>query len=208
MPYSGRRPPRRARTRLLITHCSATPPNLDIGAAEIDRWHRRRGWRGIGYHFVVRRNGLVEPGRPLDSVGAHARGANQDSVGLCLIGGVTQTRPLRPEANFTPAQLDALAELIADLKARYPLARILGHRDLPGVSKACPSFDVRAWLSGRLDSPAGVRLTFPPFEVQATEDQATEGQATWPPAFMRRRPDAPRRDGDGDGASKPGDDGN
>jgi N-acetylmuramoyl-L-alanine amidase len=131
--------------RYLIVHCSASPPSMDIGAKEIDRWHRQRGFLMIGYHKVIRRNGVIEDGRPLDRPGAHVAGYNQYSIGVCLVGG--EDAHAVPENNFTPEQFATLRSLLSDLKLKFPKAEILGHRDMPNVAKACPSFDVRAWLA-------------------------------------------------------------
>lgn len=138
----------------LIIHCSATTPEMDVGVAEIRRWHvdpppKGNGWADIGYHFVVRRDGRVEPGRPVERQGAHcaARNGNVASIGICLVGGVRrEAGKLIAEDNFTNAQWIALRRLVADLQGRFPqIDTILGHRDLdPG--KACPSFSVRDWL--------------------------------------------------------------
>jgi len=117
---------------------------MDIGAAEIRDWHVRRGWHDIGYHAVVRRNGRIEEGRALDAVGAHARGYNQRSIGICYVGGLDERG--FPHDSRTDEQKRALKSLIERLRRAYPHARILGHRDLPGVYKACPSFDVATWL--------------------------------------------------------------
>ena len=128
----------------LIIHCSATPETMDIGAKEINRWHKQRGWRGIGYHYVIRRNGELEPGRQVSQAGAHARGYNKKSIGICLIGGVdSQTK--KPENNFTKEQFGALLQVIKCLRNVFVDVKILGHRDLPHVNKACPCFDVRDW---------------------------------------------------------------
>lgn len=130
----------------LILHCSATQPDMDIGVAQIDAWHKARGWNGIGYHFVIRRNGVVEHGRPVEEIGAHAVGFNKTSLGICLVGGVRRVRQrLVPDDNFTPAQWTALRALVIDLLARFPNARVIGHRDVQR-HKDCPSFDVGAWL--------------------------------------------------------------
>jgi N-acetyl-anhydromuramyl-L-alanine amidase AmpD len=146
----------RARTDLIVIHCSATRGRLPVTAAQIRAWHRARGWSDIGYHRVIARDGTVEAGRPLDAVGAHVAGHNARSVGVCLVGGLDD-RTGAPVDNFTPAQWDALRRVVAGLLARYPGARILGHRDLspdrdrdgvvePGEwLKACPCFDARAW---------------------------------------------------------------
>lgn len=129
----------------LVVHCAATPPNMDIGVEEIRRWHMQKGWSDVGYHYVIRRDGTVEKGRPDHIPGAHARGYNRYSLGICLVGGVKKGTT-KAEANFTPAQYLSLQTLLEELSTEYPDAEILGHRDLPGVNKACPSFDVREWL--------------------------------------------------------------
>lgn len=135
----------RTRTDYIAVHCAATTPAMDIGRAEIDRWHRAKGWLMIGYHFIIRRDGRVEIGRPVDAIGAHVEGYNAVSVGICLVGGVDAQG--RAEDNFTIAQWGALAELLIELKAKYPNATIQGHRDFPRVAKDCPCFDVRRWIN-------------------------------------------------------------
>jgi N-acetylmuramoyl-L-alanine amidase len=132
----------------IIIHCAATPPSMDIGRTEIDQWHTARGWRGIGYHYVIRRSGEIEIGRPVEQVGAHASGHNADSIAICLVGGVDHER--KPDSNFTKEQFASLKGLVLDLKGRFPDADVFGHRDIQGVAKACPSFDVRAWWAGRV----------------------------------------------------------
>ena len=122
-------------------HCSATKPSQDIGAAEIRRWHvEDNGWSDIGYHQVIRRNGAIELGRDLKVSGAHVVGYNKLSVGVCLVGGVNADGA--PENNFTPEQFDSLRLTLDYWKRIYPDARVMGHRDFPGVNKACPCFDV------------------------------------------------------------------
>ena len=133
----------RSRTDFIIVHCAATSPSMDIGAKEIDRWHRQKGWLGIGYHFVIRRDGTVETGRPITQAGAHATNYNNKSVGVCLVGGVKEDKKT-PEANFTPAQYVSLIELLKKLRKDYPDAKIIGHNEV--AQKACPSFDVQKWL--------------------------------------------------------------
>lgn len=129
----------------IVLHCSATKVSADIGAAEIRDWHvRGNGWRDIGYHYVIRRSGQVEPGRPLDQTGAHVSGHNSNSIGLCLVGGIGAAG--QAENNFVPAQWEALKALVARLKRQFPRARIQGHRDFPNVKKDCPCFDAIAWV--------------------------------------------------------------
>jgi N-acetylmuramoyl-L-alanine amidase len=128
----------------LIVHCSATPASRDIGAADIDRMHRLRGFFKIGYHYVIKRDGTIEKGREDNEAGAHAKGYNLRSIGICLVGGITPK--LRAEMNFTEEQFVSLKKLLADLKEKFPTATVVGHRDLPDVRKACPCFDVATWM--------------------------------------------------------------
>ena len=137
----------------IIVHCSDTYARMDIGVQEIHRWHKDRGWAAIGYNDVIGRDGTLEPGRDLDQdgntdeeVGAHARGFNANSIGVCMIGGKGEDG--KPEANFTQAQYRTLYEYLLKKKADYPNAEIVGHRDLPGVTKACPCFNVKAFMEG------------------------------------------------------------
>lgn len=131
----------------IIIHCSATPPNMDIGAATIDQWHKERGFNQIGYHFVIKRDGEIEDGRPLELVGAHVKGYNTGSIGICLIGGVDKT--MTAEDNFTDSQWRSLRNLLKICKADYKKATIHGHNEY--AAKACPSFNVQYELrEGRL----------------------------------------------------------
>lgn len=135
----------RRTTDFIVVHCSATKPSQDIGASEIRKWHvEENGWSDIGYHEVIRRSGAIELGRPLHVSGAHVKGYNARSVGCCLVGGVGIDGT--PEDNFTDEQFKSLRITLDYWKRIYPDATIQGHRDFPGVSKACPSFDVGAWL--------------------------------------------------------------
>jgi hypothetical protein len=133
-----------ADVKYIAVHCAATKANQDIGATEIDRWHRAKGWIMIGYHFVIKRDGTVEKGRALDMPGAHVNGYNSVSLGICLVGGLDAAG--KSENNFTKAQLAALTKLLATLAHQFPAASVQGHRDFPGVKKDCPCFDVRSWL--------------------------------------------------------------
>ena len=128
-------PKQRTDTHWLAVHCSATPEEMDIGVEEIDRWHKERGWIGCGYHFVIRKDGTVETGRDIDAIGAHVRGFNQTSIGICLVG----------TSDFTDEQYTSLKTLISDVLEKYPDATVRGHRDFPSVKKDCPNFDVPKW---------------------------------------------------------------
>lgn len=142
---------------LIVIHCSATQPKQHIDVAVIDRMHRARGMLRCGYHYVIRRDGEVEVGRPLDMIGAHAAGFNTRSVGICLAGGINSKG--KAENNFEGVQFKTLKSLVYSLKCLYPEARIVGHRDLsPDLNgdgvissnermKECPSFEVKEWLN-------------------------------------------------------------
>ncbi len=129
----------------IIVHCSATKQDEDIGVAEIRQWHLDKGWDDVGYHYVIRRDGTIEYGRPIEIIGAHVIGRNTRSIGICLIGGTDADDRRKAEANFTLVQYQSLNVLIAELHEQHGPLRVLGHRDT-GANKACPSFDVRALL--------------------------------------------------------------
>lgn len=129
----------------LIVHCSATYKNMDIGVAEIRDWHiKENGWADIGYHYVIRRDGETENARPIDIAGAHAKGHNHDSIGICLIGGIDDKN--KPEFNFTFSQITSLMQLIDRLKVGRPWLDVIGHNKVS--DKACPVFDVAALYNG------------------------------------------------------------
>jgi N-acetylmuramoyl-L-alanine amidase len=125
----------------IIVHCTATPAFIDYSAADIDRWHRDRGWKCCGYHFVVRLDGTVEIGRPLSMVGAHCKGHNANSIGICYVGGCDKNG--LPADTRTDAQRIALRAVIRTLVASFPTIKaIVGHRD--HAQRDCPCFDARA----------------------------------------------------------------
>lgn len=125
----------------IIVHCTATPEGRDVTVDEIRRWHvEEKNWSDIGYHWIVTLNGTLERGRPEHIQGAHAKGFNKNSVGLCYVGGVD--KDMKPKDTRTEGQKETLKCILEDLKDRYPNAEIIGHRDVS--SKACPSFDAKA----------------------------------------------------------------
>lgn len=134
----------RRTTNWIVIHCSATRAIQDVGAADIRKWHRAQGWSDIGYAFVIRRSGKIETGRPVDAIGSHVKGHNADSVGVCLIGGLNNDT-YKPENNYTPQQWESLIRLLKTLTAKYPKAKVRGHRDFPNVQKACPCFSATPW---------------------------------------------------------------
>lgn len=143
------------RVSFIAIHCSATPASsMNIDAAEIRRWHRKLGWRDIGYHYVIKRDGTVEKGRADNIPGAHEPRINSCSLAICLIGGSPPVgspaqRKGLGENNYTPDQWASLEKLVRTLHAKHPRAAIIGHRDVEGVRKACPSFDVKEWWASR-----------------------------------------------------------
>ena len=124
---------------LLIIHCSATPEgrNLDFETCRIDHI-RHRGFRDIGYHYYITRDGIIHQGRPPEQVGAHCQGHNRHSLGICYEGGLDAAG--RPCDTRTPQQRESLQRLVRELKAQYPKALVVGHHDL-NPQKACPCFD-------------------------------------------------------------------
>lgn len=141
----------------IIIHCSATRSGVDFTAADIDQWHRRRGFKEIGYHYVIHLDGTIEKGRSIEKEGAHCYGWNRQSIGICYVGGLNTNG--QPTDTRTPAQKQAMKQLITELQQQYAAIRyVIGHRDTsPDLNgnghiepeeyiKACPCFDVRKWL--------------------------------------------------------------
>ncbi len=126
----------------IIIHCSATKKNGQIGAKEIDVWHKQRGFNAIGYHFVILRDGSIEDGRSVSEVGAHCLGYNHDSLGICLVGGLADNGDA--ENNFTKEQMQSLKQKLIELVEQFPFVKIMGHRDLAATD--CPCFEVREFL--------------------------------------------------------------
>lgn len=126
----------------IIIHCSATPEGRDVSTETIRQWHLQRGWSDIGYHYVIELDGKVVPGRPIERIGAHCKGENTGSIGVCYVGGVDAE--MKPKDTRTEAQRAALHGLLFDLTDNFPKATIHGHNEFS--SKACPSFNVQTEL--------------------------------------------------------------
>jgi len=136
----------------IIIHCSATPEGRDVTVEEIRKWHvEGNGWSDIGYHIVIERDGSVQMGRPLHIEGAHTRGQNKNSIGICYIGGVGKKQVKGKwvsKDTRTTEQKEALLDMLSYFKNLNPKAKIYGHRDF--ANKDCPSFDAKeeyAWIS-------------------------------------------------------------
>lgn len=124
----------------IIVHCSATPEGRHTTVEEIKQWHLQRGWKDIGYHYVIYLDGTIHRGRPESVVGAHCSGYNKNSIGVCYIGGVAKDGKT-PKDTRTEGQKRALRELLNRLKRDYPKATLHGHNEF--ANKACPSFNVK-----------------------------------------------------------------
>ena len=126
---------------MIVVHCSGSRCNHPYTMEQL--WHDHvvvNGWRDIGYHYYITRDGVVHPCRPIERMGAHAKGYNAHTVGICYEGGLSATGCIADTR--TPAQKVAMRQLIIDLHHRFPsIKTVLGHRDLPGVQKACPCID-------------------------------------------------------------------
>ena len=134
-----------------MVHCSASKYGADLDVHDMDRIHRRRGWSEVGYNYVIKLDGEIQKGRDLEKIPAHVRGFNRNSIGVCYIGGLGEDR--KPKDTRTHKQKESLLFLLMELKQRFPMARIVGHRDLSpdkdgdGIIerhewlKACPCFD-------------------------------------------------------------------
>ena len=127
--------------RYLIVHCSATRCNVPFSLEQLRLSHRANGWKEIGYHFYITRDGRVHQIRPLNSAGIHARGYNHCSVGICYEGGLDEKG--NPTDTRTRFQKDAHWDVLFILKQCFPQAQVIGHSQLPDVKKACPCFDAK-----------------------------------------------------------------
>jgi N-acetylmuramoyl-L-alanine amidase len=125
--------------KYLIVHCSDTPNSENLKATDIHQMHLGFGWDGIGYHKVILRSGKEENGRPEYWIGAHTKGKNLVSLGICLIG----------RDQFTKNQFNTLEKILIDWKKQHPLAIIKGHFEAITTTKTCPNFDVKEWCKNR-----------------------------------------------------------
>jgi len=146
--------------KYLVIHCTASREGIDLDVKDIDQMHRRRGFSMVGYHKLIKLDGMVEDGRPLDVWGAHVRGYNDKSIGIAYVGGLDKNG--KAKDTRTELQIASMVMLLQDLKKQFPNAEVLGHRDLSPDSdgdgkvekhewmKECPCFDVRKehpWLN-------------------------------------------------------------
>ncbi|MEQ9812395.1 MAG: N-acetylmuramoyl-L-alanine amidase [Azospirillaceae bacterium] len=128
--------------RKIVIHCAATPEGQDVKLEAIRRYHvEQRGFSDIGYHWVIELDGTVRQGRPEWAIGAHVKGQNLDSIGVCYVGGLTSDGR-QPKDTRTPAQRRALVDLVRQIKQRHGPLSVHGHREY--ANKACPCFEVAA----------------------------------------------------------------
>lgn len=133
----------------IVVHYSATYEDQNLTVADIRRMHLARNFNDVGYHWVVGRDGTVWKGRDEATIGAHVVGHNTKSIGICGIGGLNRaTGPNKGVKNWTPVQEAAILKLLDEVSARYPRAKVVGHKDLAATQ--CPGFDVRDWWARHL----------------------------------------------------------
>lgn len=128
----------------IVVHCSATREGKDYTVKDIRRWHKDRGYSDIGYHYVVYRDGSIHEGRPLELPGAHVKGHNARSIGICYVGGLDSNG--KSKDTRTPQQKASLLSLIKRLKRDYPHTRVVGHRDLSPDRNGNGKVDRWEWL--------------------------------------------------------------
>ena len=165
----------------IIVHCTATRPDwwekktINEQVKEVEKWHVvDRGWKAIGYHYLVGRNGEVVQGRPIEMIGSHAKGQNKDSIGIALFGGFGSDADDLATEHFTPLQLAAAYDLIRKLQGQYNIKneRVIGHNRIS--SKACPGFRVQKWLAGMSLSEATAKK---PERTKATQSKTVKASA-------------------------------
>lgn len=130
----------------IVVHYTATPENRHVTVQQIDQWHRARGWKKIGYHYVIYLDGSVNEGRKESEIGAHVKNHNRNSIGVCFVGGLKEGQK-GGSNTMNAAQESALIKLLKDLTKRYSGAVVLGHKDLQATQ--CPAFDVRSWWQNK-----------------------------------------------------------
>lgn len=141
----------------IIVHCTATRPEWFTGksvkakVAEIDKWHKANGWKGIGYHYLIDRDGSLGVGRDLDTVGAHVKDHNIGTIGVALVGGFGAEATDKFDDHFTKPQDAALRKLIADLRVRFGDLVVSGHNQY--AAKGCPGFNAPEWFAEAEKAP-------------------------------------------------------
>lgn len=128
----------------IVVHCTASPDAMDVGFKEVNQWHLERGWKSTagvhcGYHLLIRRNGTVEVGRMMNEIGSHVEGANEHSIGVCLVG----------THEFNESQILSLKRVVDGLMEMFPETKVYGHREFESArrqGKTCPNMDIHSVL--------------------------------------------------------------
>lgn len=131
----------------IVIHCTATQPESTVESIK-RYWKEVKKWKQVGYHYLIAKDGFINYLASEDQVTNGVGGHNQHSIHVSYIGGIDKQG--KPKDTRTIQQLTAMKSIVARLMAKYPKAKVLGHRDFEGVSKACPSFDVESWLQKEL----------------------------------------------------------
>jgi hypothetical protein len=162
----------------VVVHCAATRPewwsdrSVEEKAREVRQWHLDRGFKDIGYHWLIDRDGTVVKGREESAIGAHVKGRNSNSIGICLFGGHGSSKDDTFDENFTPEQDTALRQLIAEIEQRHTIEKVSGHNEY--ANKACPGFNVSSWLNAK-PVPAPRTSVVQSTTVQASAVQIASG---------------------------------
>lgn len=126
----------------IIIHCSATPEFKDFDVEDIRDWHvNGNGWSDVGYHYIIKLDGEIQTGRPVKKIGAHVKGKNRSSIGVCYIGGMDKFMSEWIDTR-TEKQKESLLILIKDLQDKFPGSIVYGHKDFTN-KKLCPSFNAK-----------------------------------------------------------------
>lgn len=128
----------------IILHCAATPEGKDIKTATIKEWHLKQGWSDIGYHYVIELDGSIHYGRQEDIIGAHCKGQNNFSIGICYVGGLTEDGKKAKDTR-TEAQKQSLYRLVKELMTKYNLTIEDVHCHNEYAKKDCPSFKIETF---------------------------------------------------------------
>lgn len=129
--------------KFIVLHCTATQPEATVKAIQ-NYWRETLKWNNPGYHFIIERDGEVIQLQHIEKIANGVAGNNEHAIHISYIGGID--RKGKPIDNRTTPQKDSMFDKVVELTERYPDAKVVGHRDFPGVRKACPSFDVRTWI--------------------------------------------------------------
>ena len=190
--WNGKLSNRKTTNRIILHHAEAKSCTAD----DIHQWHLKKGWSGIGYHFLVRKDGTIYQGRPEGVVGSHAKGSNSDSIGICFEGSyMTET--------MNQTQINAGRELVAYLKKKYGITTVQKHKDV--CSTNCPgtNFPFDAIVNGAVAStpapsqtstakPTSNEKVTGTYEVTASDLSVRTGPGT---GYRRKRHDELTKDG-------------